>query len=288
MASTEAVIGHGRSFIEPGRAPILKAAATTVDPVPVTAALRADTVAREATPKASGPAPVRSALASRWGAALALLAVLCIVGLARDSRGFLSSDVSPKLVTVERMVSHHTWDADVGYWAQAADPDASLHPFAVDFTFRVGDRRIVSWTVLDLLVLVPLYALGGLRLAMLLPAVSVVATALAGRALAERLRDRSSTRNVGAQAFWAIGLGTPMLVYGLDVWEHAPAVALCALALVLLHDTAFPTSAGGGTLALRAIAARALGAGALFGLGGRAAYRRVALRRRGDVRRRVW
>ena len=204
-----------------------------------------------------------------------LLALLVGIGFARDRRGFLNSDVPPKLITVERMLSHRTLDADVGYWAQADDPDATLHPLAVDFTFRVGERRIISWTVLDLLVLLPLVALGGLRLALLLPMGSVVAAALAAGALARRIRqertwggalsggappsgvpvgpaltggalsgqpitggDAASVERSGRIAFWAIGLGTPLLVYGMDIWEHAPAVALCAWALVLLHDIA--------------------------------------------------
>ena len=230
-----------------------------------------------------------------WLDAVVLLALLVGVGFARDPRGFLNSDVAPKLITVERMIAHRTLDADVGYWAQADDPEATLHPLAVDFTFRVGERRIISWTVLDLLVLLPLVALGGLRLALLLPMGSVVAAALAAGALARRIRQErtwgaelprnappgnappgnASVERSGRIAFWAIGLGTPLLVYGMDIWEHAPAVALCAWALVLLHDVAIGRMQGdtpprpGAPLMRRATGfGRPLVAGVLLGMAG--------------------
>ena len=49
-------------------------------------------------------------------------------------------------------------------------------------------------------------------------------------------------------------LATPFLFYGLEFWEHMPAVALAALATAMVVETPRPQ------------APRALAAGALFGL----------------------
>ncbi len=60
----------------------------------------------------------------------------------------------------------------------------------------------------------------------------------------------------GWWAFWVVGLASPMAIYALDFWEHAPGVACIVGAVALLA----------GIVDGAPVPARALGAGALLGL----------------------
>jgi hypothetical protein len=96
----------------------------------------------------------------------------------------------------------------------------------------------------------PLYAVGGYRLALLLPMFGGVACALGARHLASRLAPGS-----GDAAFWLVGLASPIAIYSLDLWEHVLGVAAVLWAVVLL------TAPGARRRWLDGV-----GAGALFGL----------------------
>ena len=98
----------------------------------------------------------------------------------------------------------------------------------------------------------PLWNLGGYRLALLLPMAGAVGAAFASRSLARR----SAGEAAGWWAFWVVGLASPMVIYALDFWEHAPGVACIVGAVALL--AAIVDGAP--------VPARALGAGALLGL----------------------
>ena len=71
----------------------------------------------------------------------------------------------------------------------------------------------------------------GYRATLLLPMLGVVVTALVAGALARRLGDPD-----GALAFWVVGAASPLLLYGLDLWEHSLGVAACTGAVLLLVD----------------------------------------------------
>ena len=68
----------------------------------------------------------------------------------------------------------------------------------------------------------PLWQLGGARAAVLLPVLSVVLAAYAAR----RRVSRWASGGDGWLALWFVGLLSPVLFYGADFWEHAPALAL--------------------------------------------------------------
>jgi hypothetical protein len=197
------------------------------------------------------PAPRRRSLLARPLAAALVLLVCYFAASAFDStRGYLGTDTGAKVATLRVMESRHTFDPDTGYWAAADDPTGALHPL---YDTRTVDDRYVSVTTLPMLLLArPLWALGGMRLALLLPMLGGVAVALAARALAKRLGARSP-----ATAFWIVGLASPVFLYALDLWEHTLGLACMAWAVVLLYDCWSRIPVGW----------KALGAGALFGLG---------------------
>lgn len=172
--------------------------------------------------------PVPAALGRPVVGALVLLAVYVGLGLLTDPGGTLGTDTGGKVATLEVMAREGRFDPDLGYWAADADPDGDLHPFY--YTEHLGDRYVNVTTLPLLVVAWPLYAAGGYHAAVLPVAASAVAAALAARALAAR------TGGDGTSAFWVVGLASPVAVYALDLWEHAPGLALMAWGVVAVAE----------------------------------------------------
>lgn len=167
-----------------------------------------------------------------------------------SGRGYLGTDTGAKVATLEVMLDQDTARPHLGYWAERWDPDGSLHPI---YDARSVDGDWVHVTTLPMLELArPLYALGGYRLALVLPMLGGVGTAFAARALARRSAEDSG----GWLAYWVVGLVSPIAVYSLDLWEHAPGVAFMVGAVALLAAVVDGAPHRG----------RALGAGALLGI----------------------
>jgi len=163
-------------------------------------------------------------------AAAVIALVLVGLSLLNDPEGYLGTDTGGKTATLEAMDRRGDWAVDVGYWAEALDPDGRYHPLYG--TTRTDEGWVQVTSVPMIFAARPLWALGGYRAALLLPIAGTVAAALAGAALADRLGGRRS----GTTALWLLGLGSPLLVYGLDLWEHSLGVAGILWATVLLHD----------------------------------------------------
>lgn len=183
-------------------------------------------------------------------AAVVLLATYIGLALLNDPGGTLGTDTGAKVYTLEIMTARDTASPEIGYWAEELDPDGSVHP--VHQTARTDDGWVAVTTLPMLEAAAPLYDLGGYRMALVLPMLGAVATALAARALARQMDPDGD----GAVAMWMVGLASPVVVYALDLWEHTLGVACVAWALVLLLRIV-----EGGSVA------PALGAGALLGLG---------------------
>lgn len=167
-----------------------------------------------------------------------------------DPGGSLGTDTGAKVATVAHMVDADTWHPEVPYWAEAFDPDGRVHP--IYDAQRVDGRWVHVTTLPMLLAARPLYALGGYRLALLLPMLGAVGVAFGARSLARRMADEAA----GWRAFWVVGLTSPIVVYGLDLWEHSLGVACVVGAVALLA----------GVLDGQRPVPRALGAGALLGV----------------------
>jgi hypothetical protein len=205
----------------------------------------------------SAIAASRRLLTRPLGAAVVLLLCYATASLFMDPMGSLGTDTGGKVATMEVMAGRPlSLDPDVGYWAADADPEADDH--GLFYTARIGDR-FVNVTTLPMLELgAPLYRIGGYRLALVLPMLGALAAAFAARRLARRAGGDDSR---GWTAFWVIGLASPMAVYALDFWEHAPGVAFLLWGFVALLGAVDAASTR-----------RGLGAGVLAGLAFGAAY----------------
>ena len=179
-----------------------------------------------------------------------LFSAYVALSFVNDPRGTLSTDVGGKVATLEVMDRADTTSPNVRYWAAQWDPSASMHGL---YYTSVVDGKYVNVTTLPVLELArPLYVWGGYRAALLWSMLGAVAAAFAARALAAR---SGANERRGWAAFWLTGLASPALLYALDLWEHAPGLALMSWAVVAMVDTASG----------RARWAVALGAGVGFG-----------------------
>ena len=192
----------------------------------------ADAVVDGTGPVAAAPRPLLRlpGLARRTGPALLVLFVVYVgLGLLTDAGGYLGTDTGGKVATLEAMDRAGRFDPDLGYWAAEDDLDGDLH--ALYYTDHLGDRY-VNVTTLPLLVAAwPLYSVGGYHAAVAVVAAGAVAAAAAARALARRLGPGD-----GWDAYWVVGLASPVAVYALDLWEHAPGLALMAWGVVAVGD----------------------------------------------------
>jgi hypothetical protein len=195
----------------------------------------------EAQDRRNRPAVVLAAM-------LLLVAVYGALSLLNNPRGTLGTDTGGKLATLATMDRNDTFDPDLGYWAEAYDPDGALHPLY--YTSHVGERWVNVTTLPMVLAARPLYSLGGERAVLALPMLGAAFAALAARALARRIAGGD-----GWFAFWAVGLATPIAIYALDFWEHAPGVAFAVWGIVFAVDLVDRRAGWGGALA----------SGALFG-----------------------
>src|SRR3546814_493092 len=154
------------------------------------------------------------------------------LALLMSDGGSLGTDTGAKVATLEVMDQRDAWRPQVGYWAAEWDPDGRLHPL---YQSTPVDGDYVAVTTLPMLLLAhPLYDIGGYRLALLLPMLGAVGAAFGCRALATRLAGDDA----GWLTFWVVGLASPMTVYALDFWEHAPGAALMVWAAVHMLDSA--------------------------------------------------
>lgn len=184
-------------------------------------------------------------------AAAGLVALYVALSFLMSPGGYLGTDTGAKVATLEVMVADGTVEPNVGYWAERWDPDGRLHPIVDSVPVDGGWVHVTTLPMLELAL--PLYAIGGYRLALLLPMAGALGAAFAGRAIARRAYRSGAA---GWTAFWAVGVVSPVTVYALDLWEHAPGVAFMTGAAALLM----------GIVDGERWRARAAGAGALLGL----------------------
>jgi len=165
-------------------------------------------------------------------AAAAVALVLIGLSFLNDPDGYLGTDTGGKTATLEAMVQRGDWSVDVGYWAEEHDPAGAFHPLNGTAPTDKGWVQVTSLPMV--LAGRPLYDLGGYRAALLLPMGGTVLAALAAASLADRLGRRID----GTRALWVFGLGSPLLIYGLDFWEHSLGIAAIGWSAVLLYDVA--------------------------------------------------
>ena len=182
--------------------------------------------------------------------ALALTFVVLARGLPAET--FFVGDPGVKLAAAREAIAHPATPFEVSLPKIGDQRVALVDPF-----FMVhGDHAHAITSEVFPVLNAPLIAIFGIRGAYVLPAAGFLLALWASPRLARAIGCRASPATV----VLASALGTPLLFYGLEFWEHAPAVAMAAIATtVLFKDTTTEQTGGHGF-------GRLLLAGALFGI----------------------
>lgn len=156
--------------------------------------------------------------------ALAVTIVLLARGLPPET--FFVGDPGVKLVAARAAIEHPSTPFDVSLPEIGRQPVPFVDPFFVIHGDHAHAVTSEAFPVLS----APFIALFGIRGAYVLPALGFLLAVWSCAQLAAAIGSPSSTATVMLTA----ALGTPLLFYGLEFWEHAPAVALAAIAATLL------------------------------------------------------
>jgi hypothetical protein len=199
------------------------------------------------TARYGGRAVASAKARSRIFTSLLLLTVVVLV-LARGLRpdAFFAGDPGVKLLAARNAVVHPSHPFEIPLPTAGGAPLSFVEPFFA----RHGDHTHAVTSELFPLLTAPALALFGLRGAYVLPALGFLIAVAAVSALGKSLDTRRDALWTGV----VTALVTPFLFYGLELWEHMPAVALGALGAVLTVRSAASRTAG-----------PAFAAGALFG-----------------------
>jgi len=195
-----------------------------------------------------------------------VLALFFIVLQARvlPPDGFVTGDQGSKFLQARAFADHGPLDPGIEVRARDIDPDYRHQE--PKLKNRRG-RLVSEFLWLLPLTTAPFVALFGLRGLYVVPALSALVVFLAASALGRRFGD---TRGVWTGCVAVIA--TPIVVYGLELWEHAPAAACVMVAAVWLapppYGEQFASRRGRGAarghLLRRASAGAAIAIGALF------------------------
>ncbi len=142
-------------------------------------------------------------------------------------QAFWSPDQAVRFVQVEVLARYG--QVSVPYPAAPLDPEGRFFPAGSWFHFARGGTHYLSYLPYFAALTVPLYAGAGWAGLLVLPGLA----GLASVAVTLRFLDG---RAPGAALLGglALGLGSPLVPYAASFWDHAPAVALAAVACALL------------------------------------------------------
>jgi hypothetical protein len=165
-------------------------------------------------------------MALRWSVLALGLFFVVLHSLVLPPHGFFCGDQGAKFLQARAFAIHGPLNPAIDVRAVDLDPGYRYQ----EPILRIRQGRLVatfSW-LLPMLT-APFLILLGLRGLYVIPALSVVVIFLAAAALGRRLGQ-----GCGLWTAWAAVLAAPVLVYGLELWEHAPAAACVTLVAVLL------------------------------------------------------
>jgi hypothetical protein len=162
---------------------------------------------------------------------LAVLAILAGYGLLQSfllpADGFFAGDCAAKYLQARAVLAN----GPLRPWIEgpAIDDETALQWREPVLLVRRG-HLVSQFSWLMPLLGAPFLGLLGLRGLYVIPAVAIGVIFLATSSMGRTLGQPAG----GAWSGWCAVLATPLLFYGAELWEHAPAVALTAVATALL------------------------------------------------------
>lgn len=179
-------------------------------------------------PPAAGPAAPRAGRRAVWLSALLLAALLFGLHLTVfPPAGWFGGDMGTKYLQARGALEHGPLTPWIDYPGRDLDPELEHHGlFMVERNGQVLGIFPPAFSTAT----APFLALLGLPGLYLLPALGAALVLLASHALARRLLPPPAA----LAAAWLAAVATPVLFYGAELWEHAPAAGLTTAAAALL------------------------------------------------------
>lgn len=187
---------------------------------------------------------------------LAVVLILLFAGLQMfvlPPEGWVTGDQGSKFLQTRAFAANGPLAPGIEVLSRDLDPDYRYQE--PKMKNRRG-RLVSEFLWLLPLITAPFFLIFGPRGLYVVPALSVIVIAIAAAALARHLAGER-----GAWLAWVVVFATPVFVYGLEFWEHAPAVACVMVAAAL----SYPAGSDRQRDSIRLIAAgAAIAVGALF------------------------
>lgn len=175
-------------------------------------------------------------LAIPIGFSVALLGLFFVIMQTRilPPDGWITGDQGSKFLQTRAFALNGPFHPGIEVLAHDVDPDYRQQEPKLD---NRGGLLVSEFLWLLPLITAPFYAALGLHGLYVIPALSVLVIFVAAAALGRRMGDAR-----GLITAWIAVAATPVLFYGVELWEHAPAAACVIVAAVLLAPEDRPTS----------------------------------------------
>jgi hypothetical protein len=173
--------------------------------------------------------------------------------------GFVTGDQGSKFLQARAFADHGPLEPGIDVRSRDIDPE--YHRQEPKLKNRRG-RLVSEFLWLLPLLCAPFVRLFGMHGLYVVPAVSALVAFATAAALGRRMGDSS-----GSWTAWIALAATPVLLYGLELWEHTPAAACVLIAALWLAPERAADAAEGGARSAKwrfAGAGAAIAAGALF------------------------
>jgi hypothetical protein len=165
-------------------------------------------------------------MSSRGSVVLLALFFLAVQILILPAHGWVTGDQGSKFLQTRAFAEQGPFNPAIDVRARDIDPE--YHRQEPKLKNRRG-RLVSEFLWLLPLVTAPFVRVLGMRGLYVVPALSVIAIFLAAAALGRRIGDGH-----GLRIAWIVLFVTPVVIYGFELWEHAPAVACVMVAAALL------------------------------------------------------
>ncbi len=144
--------------------------------------------------------------------------------------GFATGDGSVKLWQVQGILRTGDLNAPLEYAGAVYDPDHKYAPYVAPWAFWQAGKVYTEYTSPFIWASVPLYAWLGHAGLLILPWLTGLLLVVAAAWLAWRTRREPGY--TAALVPVIVGVGSPLVVYSQEFWEHAPGTLLAAFALM--------------------------------------------------------
>jgi len=163
--------------------------------------------------------------------ALAAIALVYLLIILITPAGFWIIDEGNKFL----WANHFAHDGTLALPDKAQEISPGVSAFKVPFSQKIEDsgNQVTSFSVLFILLISPLVALGGLKMGLIIPAAASLLMLLSVKKFAENMG-----LTFGALGMFILGTASPLLFYSVTLWEHSLAlfIGITALNLTFKQD----------------------------------------------------